>query len=240
MTLNYDDYIELALQLVFVEAGRGDVESRSKLGTGRINGWSYLKLHGSFGWNETWPITAHSGSDKLVRTLWIPPGIRKEKVRYPFNLVWGKARDVLNCDVLRIIGCSLVPGDWDLISLLFGTQRANTERSQPYTIEVIDSPHRAAELKRWYPYLNMRSILEIDTMNIGKELVSDLLGGVPRTFEELSSAEKQDIEDASRQYEQNWFRVWLQKMWEGLQMRLGVSATETALRAYERWLERES
>ena len=233
LTLNYDDYIELALQQIFYESEECNLESVDNFGLGRVNGWSFLKLHGSFAWSDTWPISARSITEEPgTRPLWIPPGIRKQKERYPFNLVWGKARDVLDCDVLRVIGCSLVPGDWDLISLLFGTRHANTESKQPYSIEIIDSLHRANELKKLYPYLNVRSIYELETLDIGKEFVSDIVGGKPRSIDELSTQDKNKLEKA----ELNWFKEWLTKMWEGLQVSLGPDATETRARAYETWL----
>ena len=171
------------------------------------------------------------------RPLWIPPGIKKGKERYPFNLVWGLARDVLNCDVVRVIGCRLGPSDWDLISLLFGTRHANTGRDRPYTIEVIDSPLHAESLKGWYPYLDVRSIFEIDTFDVGKNLVSDIAGGLPRRFDTLSREQQDGLLDMIRERDENWFRTWLVKMGEGLQLDLGVEATNTPKGAFRRWLE---
>lgn len=237
LTLNYDDYIENAVEQVYGSADRSDLEPDRKLGPNGVEGWRLLKLHGSFKWEDSWPIARRSiGSTS--RPLWIPPGIRKGKDRYPFNLVWGLARDLLNCDVLRVVGCQLSASDWDLISLLFGTRHANSERDRPYTIEIIDSPLRAKSLKASYPYLDVRSVFEIETLNVGRNLVSDFLGGLPRRFEALSGKEREELLEVSRRRrEENWFRTWLVKMGEGLQLVLGAEGTDTPKGAFRHWLE---
>ena len=235
LTLNYDDYIESAVHEIYGEADSADVEPGRKLG-GAENGWHLLKLHGSFGWGDTWPIARRRMSE-TSRPLWIPPGIRKGKERYPFNLVWGLARDVLNCDVLRVIGCRLGPSDWDLVSLLFGTRHANSSRDRPYRIEIIDSPLRAAQLKESYPYLDVQSILEIETMGVGRKLVADFLGGTERRFDSLSDEERERLLERFRESDENWFRRWLVKMVEGLNDELGGRATETQAGALRKWLE---
>jgi hypothetical protein len=76
--------------------------------------------------------------------LWIPPGIEKDKDAYPFNILWGKAFEMLDCDVLRIVGCKLKQNDWGLLSLIFNTQ---LETDQTYEIQLIDF-HREGELIR--------------------------------------------------------------------------------------------
>ena len=123
LTLNYDDYIEDAAKAVYgaeVDFGVGVDQEPNR-------GLSVLKLHGSFGWSDVWPIRT---GKRIGRPLWIPPGIRKAKDRYPFNLVWGLAREVLDCDILRVVGCRLGPSDWDLISLLFSTRHSNQCRDE--------------------------------------------------------------------------------------------------------------
>ena len=39
------------------------------------------------------------------------------------DLIWDKARELLDCDVLRIIGSSLSMNDWELVSLVHTTQK---------------------------------------------------------------------------------------------------------------------
>jgi len=236
LTLNYDDYIEDAVREIYGDADDHVSARAPNLGTGSVNGWAFLKLHGSFGWQDSWPIAGRAISSDS-RPLWIPPGIKKGKERYPFNFVWGLARDVLNCDVLRVIGCRLGPSDWDLISLLFGTRHADTGRSRPYTIEIIDSPAQADSLKNSYPYLDVQSIFEIETLDVGRNLVSDFLGGLPRRLDALSRDERERLLRLALSRNENWFRTWLIKMGEGLQYDLGVEATDTPKGAFRHWLE---
>ena len=106
ITTNYDDYIERAIEQVNscpVDFGIRVEPSNDEGGSLQL-----LKLHGSFGWQATWPISRGYYGDA---TLWIPPGIQKAKNAYPFNVLWGLAREMMSCDVLRVIGCRLSPND---------------------------------------------------------------------------------------------------------------------------------
>ena len=235
LTLNYDDYIEDAVYQIYDLADQVDVEPGRRLG-GAEDGWHLLKLHGSFGWADAWPISRRDVSINS-NPLWIPPGIRKGKERYPFNLVWGLARDVLNCDIVRVIGCRLGPSDWDLISLLFGTRHANSRRDRPYRIEIIDSPWRAAQLKESCPYLDVQSIFEIETLDVGRKLMAEFVTGPERRFDSLSEVEQDGLVEGLRESEENWFRKWLVKMGEGLSYELGAEATDTPKGAFRKWLE---
>lgn len=140
LTLNYDVFLENAIARFrdrYIDFGIPINEARGASRPIRV-----LKLHGSFDWEDVWPIRQISAT----KPLWIPPGIQKAKERYPFNILWGRARELLDCDVLRIIGCSLGPNDWDLVSLLFSTRHAG-ESGNPYEIQVIDSPERSTSRK---------------------------------------------------------------------------------------------
>jgi hypothetical protein len=224
LSLNYDQYLELAIQKLGLHTVNAGVllspspEAKSPI---RV-----LKLHGSFGWDHCWPITT-SG----VSTLWIPPGIQKAKESYPFNLLWGLARELLDCDILRIVGCRLGPNDWDLVSLLFTTRHTNSA-GRPYRIEVIDSPDLAAQLQKTFPYLDVLSLLEIG--RVGKQLVSEVIGGDPREFRTLSlEDQKKAIETAGTG--RNWLRLWLKQMAETLYAELG--SIETASGVFKHLLE---
>jgi len=109
-----------------------------------------IKLHGSFNWTNGFPILLVDekvrASRKQEEMIWIPPGIEKERDRYPFNLLWGKAFELLDCDTLRIVGCSLSQNDWGLMSLLFFSQMGATFKRR-YEIEIINS-HRNGEIIR--------------------------------------------------------------------------------------------
>ena len=224
LTINYDEYIEDAVAAMFdrpIDFGihiQGAKSSKP--------GLRLLKLHGSFGWQDTWPIPQRKGDTPL----WIPPGIQKAKDRYPFNVLWGLARELLDCDVLRIIGCRLGSNDWDLISLIFTTRHASS--THPYTIEVIDAPLRVAELQEAFPYLDVRSILEVEPM--GSQLVSEFSGGDPRAYANLDSDEQKKVREAAGT-NKNWFRLWLKQMAEALYLDLG--SVKTPHGTFERLLE---
>ena len=233
LTLNYDNYIEVAAAQIH---DSHHIDLAFGASTNGVQRPWLLKLHGSFAWEDAWPVRRREAGS-TSRPLWIPPGIRKGKERYPFNLLWGLARDVLNCDVLRVIGCRLASSDWDLISLLFGTRHANRDRDLPYSIEIIDSPKHATQLQKSYPYLDVKSLFEIDTLSVGRNLVGEFMGTGPRSYDALSNAETMRLwETVERMGDENWFRRWLVQMGEGLQATLGEDSTDTDKGAFRRWL----
>jgi len=217
LTVNYDEYIEQAIQSFqdrFVDFGI-DVRGNGRKG----NPIRLLKLHGSFGWEDAWPIVAR-GANKLC---WIPPGIQKAKDRYPFNALWGLAREMLDCDVLRVVGCRLSPNDWDLISLLFSTRLTNAQ-GRTYSVELIGSPGHARDLALRYPYLSIRSVLELD--EIGPQLVCELIGGKPRSYDSLPEDEQETVLQKADTVS-NWFRLWLKQMAEWINRKYGSVDTPT-------------
>ena len=220
LSLNYDDYIECAARRVYRKpVDRGVNASFGARPTDRQSvGLRLLKLHGSFDWKDTWPIVLSRGSDMR---LWIPPGIHKEKDGYPFSLLWGRAREMLDCDVLRIIGCRLSANDWDLISLLFTTRHGTMSSRARYTIEVIDRPRSVDSLKAAYPYLDIRSIFDIDEPDIGPRFVSDMLDREPISFRYLDEAERKRATE--RADEMNWFHQWLVHMADALSDSLSIA-----------------
>ena len=187
ITTNYDEFIEKAIKQLGYNTNFGiQVESPNRDSEDIL----LLKLHGSFGWRNSFPITQKKDKSD---TLWIPPGINKAKQAYPFNVLWGLARQALSCDVLRIIGCSLRANDWDLVSMVFAMRHVNS-LGRP-TIQVIDSPSYVEHLKQLYPYLEIRSMLE--TEPTGSMLVAELTGGATRSFVELDEYERQRLIDSA-------------------------------------------
>ncbi len=204
LTVNYDGFLEAAIHQANGEVDFGiDLPRDAEVRTYRL-----IKLHGSFGWTHSWPVEL--GVPELA-PLWIPPGILKEKDEYPFNLLWGRARELLDCDVLRIVGCRLGPNDWDLISLLFSTRHTNSRTGQAY---------RVRELGEKHPYLDPISLVEQE--RFGERLISELVGGEPRSYDLLTPEE---IEQLDRRQE-NWFRLWLVHMAEALLETLGSVQTD--------------
>ena len=229
LTINYDEYIEDAIRKTYgtsIDFGVG-VDNQA----GADGGLKLLKLHGSFGWADKWPISVFEGSS----TLWIPPGILKRKDRYPFNVLWGLAREVLDCDILRIVGCRLSSSDWDLISLLFTTRHANA-RGQRYEVEVIDSPAHAANLQKQYPYLEIKSLLEIENYEVGSQIVGELLGSGPQEYRSLSLEKQEEILERSRGQRTNWFELWLVQMAEALSVEPSVKSIATPTGAFAKLL----
>ena len=216
LTLNYDDYLEHAITrspLHSLDPGIHIDSDSSTAEPVRV-----VKLHGSFGWTRGWPMS-HGGNQ--ADTVWIPPGIQKTKERYPFNLLWGLAREMLDCDVLRVIGCNLSGNDWDLISLLFTTRHADRPGGA-YRVEVIDSPTQALRLQAQFPYLDIKSILEIDAL--GPPLMSAFGHDDDSPFEDLSPENQQEVAESIPW--DNWFLLWLKHKVEDLYIELGDVGTE--------------
>lgn len=229
LTLNYDDFIESAASLVYNQPVNPGIALR---GTNpQAIGPTVIKLHGSFTWREEWPIST-TNRDNLT-PLWIPPAAQKAKDHYPFNTLWGLARDLLDCDVLRVVGCRLGSSDLDLISLLFATRHVNARRTRPYAIEIIDSPAHALKLQSDYPYLDVRSLVEISYMDIGTSIVADLTNGAPRRYDDLDPQECQTL---LAERNENWFRIWLQQMAFAFSRDLGIPSVATRTGAFRRLL----
>ena len=199
ITTNYDEYIEDAIEAI--SESPADFGIRVEPAPQQGGDIRLLKLHGSFGWRATWPISRNQGTDA---TVWIPPGIQKVKSTYPFNVLWGLAREMLYCDILRVIGCRLGGNDWDLISLLF-SMRHSSSADQP-RIEVIDSPQYVNQLKDSYPYLELISMLEIEPL--GSRLINEITGLPGYPFDEFSQDEQEQIL-TSTGANRNWFELWL-------------------------------
>jgi SIR2-like protein len=218
LTLNYDGFLEHAIETrlgLSVDYGIS-VRRAAPVDSPSIR---VLKLHGSFSWADAWPMSIATG-DSTAR--WIPPGIRKAKGDYPFNAIWGLAREMLDCDVVRIVGCRLGGNDWDLISLLFTTMHAHAD-GRTYELEIIGRPRSARELKERFPYLEAKSLLEIE--GLGEAMVAELLGGDPIRFRSLDDEQQRLAEDAANKLG-NPFEYWLTQMGEAMNRDLGGISTD--------------
>ena len=235
LTLNYDDYIEVAAAEIY-DLRRIDLDFGASTNEAQRS-W-FLKLHGSFAWEDAWPIRRRAAGSSS-RPLWIPPGIRKGKERYPFNLLWGLARDVLNCDVLRIIGCRLGPSDWDLISLLFGTRHAH----QGPGPDLLDRDHRlpqkcgsaAGVLSVPRRQVAVRDRYARRRPESGRRVPEHCPVQLRRLVRRRDGRDCGTL--SSDKGNENWFRRWLEQMGEGLQATLGAESTDTDKGAFRRWLE---
>jgi hypothetical protein len=229
LTLNYDNFLEHAIEHALGRTIDYGVEVGGSMSANGKAPIPVLKLHGSFSWRSIWPIEVAEETDL---SLWIPPGIRKAKSEYPFNAIWGRARELLDCDVLRILGCNLGPNDWDLISLLFTTMHGR-ESAQPYEIEMIGWPDGAEKLQRAFPYLNSRSLLEIP--DLGVQLIAEVLGGEPKDFSDLNESDQNRAREAAATKISNPFDQWLRLKGELMLSDLGSIHTEHDL--FQRFIE---
>jgi len=219
ITLNYDSFLEHAIKEIHRSHVNYGVEVRGGHNEGRPI--PVLKLHGSFGWRHEWPIQVTADAEAA---FWIPPGIRKDKGDYPFTMIWGAARELLDCDILRIIGCNLGPNDWDLVSLLFTTMHGR-ESAPPYDVEVIGKPRSAYRIARDFPYLNAKSLLQVPY--VGRELIAEVLGGAPADFSALGEADqKRAFEDANAKIA-NPFEHWLRLKGELMLSKLPTITTDS-------------
>lgn len=128
ISLNHDNLFQIASQKVYGCINLGFEFKSSTLSAGdQPKAPLLIQLHGSFNWLNRLPIEIVElrGSNRNDQdVLWIPPTILKEAKDYPFNKLMGLAYEILarECDILRVIGCSLSQNDWNIISLLFNAQ----------------------------------------------------------------------------------------------------------------------
>ena len=124
-----------------------------------------LKLHGSFNWQDIL-IYGKEGTIEII-----PLGINKNYLAPPYNFIWGRAYELLiNCDILRVVGCSINQNDIGLIDLLF---KAHYQRRASFEIQIIDfqplNGHH--QIKNNYGFLpNI-----VDPQNLEGTLISDNL-----------------------------------------------------------------
>jgi SIR2-like protein len=114
-----------------------------------------LKLHGSFNW------TKQDIRGKVRSVEIIPLGTSKTHLHVPYDSIWNRAMEVLvQCDRLRVIGCSLSQNDVHLIDLLF---KAQLERKEPFEIELIVPEKSGREIRQNYGFFpKIRTLTEIE------------------------------------------------------------------------------
>lgn len=214
MTINYEDMIERAAQSVkkgvnysldFLET----TKSRIKV---RKNGILILKLHGSFNWRNEFPLSVDDNVEREEDVLWIPPGVEKHNEMYPFNVIWGKARELLNCETLRAVGCSLSRNEWHLVSMLYATQKLNRMKKE-YTIELISPPETGNEIRDEYPHLKIKRIYEI------KEVKEFVFKSLYSLSSETTAATIEDRTIIEYLTNKNIFDTWLRAKGEDLMSR---------------------
>jgi SIR2-like domain len=125
ISLNYDDVLDTAYEHYYGPA-RYCFSLDERL---RETDVPLLKLHGSFNWIGR-KIRGRKRNIEII-----PLGSTKNYIHPPYGCIWNQALETLiNCDTLRVIGCSLSQNDFHLIDLLF---KAHLERGAPFDIEII-------------------------------------------------------------------------------------------------------
>jgi hypothetical protein len=113
-----------------------------------------LKLHGSFNWES------QVVRNRTRRIEIIPLGSSKSYLHAPYGFIWNRALEALiECDILRVVGCSLSANDTHLIDLLF---KAHLERTEAFDIEIIDQDLIGDQIRQRYGFLpRIKSLVAI-------------------------------------------------------------------------------
>ena len=139
ISLNYDDILD--------EAYKANQITIDYCHTSRDGGREcipLLKLHGSFNW------TKKKIYERTKTISIIPLGMNKNYLVPPYSFIWNRAYEVLiQCDTLRVIGCSLSQSDIGLVDLLF---KAHLERTDHFDIEIIDFQKQGEQIKNNYGF----------------------------------------------------------------------------------------
>jgi hypothetical protein len=143
ISLNYDNILDLAYHAVLgTEVNYCFSRETDLAAEGNL---PLLKLHGSFTWLNEQVLSKRRDIEI------IPLGSSKSYLHPPYGYIWNRALELLTeCDVLRVIGCSLSPNDVHLIDLLF---KAELERRQPFGLEIIASERTGDAIKANYGFL---------------------------------------------------------------------------------------
>lgn len=178
-------------------------------------------MHGSFNWKNTYPISLITSRGKSDESLWIPPGVVKRKEAYPFNILWGKAKELLDCDILRVIGSSLSQNDWDLIALIAIAQGMNYGSNKALKIEFINSIKAKDEIANSHRYLDIVGMNEMPEVKV---YVKESYYALDATIDDnkLQLAVKEVLSSG------NFFELWLRAKGEKM-MKDGLSLKTDSL-----------
>jgi hypothetical protein len=142
ISLNYDDVVDEAYEVVLGESPNYCLSLEADPRSPKCI--PLLKLHGSFNWNN------QQIRGRRRRIEIIPLGASKSYLHAPYSFIWNRALEILiECDTLRVIGCSLSPNDIHLIDLLF---KAHLEKGKSFEIEIIASEATGEEIRKNYGF----------------------------------------------------------------------------------------
>jgi hypothetical protein len=152
ISLNYDDILDQAFKEFYGDANYCFSLDADALSSRDI---PLLKLHGSFNWSKK-KIRGRTRTIEII-----PLGASKNYLHAPYNFIWNRALEVLiECDTLRVIGCSMSANDVHLIDLFF---KAHLEREKPFEIEIISSDATADAIKKDYGFFpKIKKLTELE------------------------------------------------------------------------------
>ena len=121
-----------------------------------------LKLHGSFNWRKGVRMRGQSRGVDII-----PLGSNKNYLDAPYNFIWTRALEVLiDCDILRAVGCSLSQNDTHLVDLLFKAHLGKTAaRMKAFEIEIICGERAGKEIRDNYGFFPNIKTLKSDPPN---------------------------------------------------------------------------
>lgn len=141
ISLNYDDVLDQAYAEYYGKPNYCFSLERAEAASTKI---PLLKLHGSFNWTGK----TIRGRRKTIEI--IPLGASKNYLHTPYGFIWNRALEILiECDTLRVIGCSLSPNDAHLIDLIF---KAHLERPKAFEIELVDFDQSGEDTQKRYRF----------------------------------------------------------------------------------------
>lgn len=188
LTVNFDSLLENALMKSHDGINYGiDIKYNEIIKLDKIP--QLIKLHGSFNWRGVEQIEASPKYEKMdpdEKSRWLRPSVFKKPTSIYQELWKNASKLLLDCDILRVVGCSLRTEDWALISLIFQSQVESTKR---FGIELILPDDSAESIRQRLPFLSrVKPIDEIyrtefDKTNVFKSFVL-------RKFNEVAEKEQ--------------------------------------------------
>jgi len=164
VSLNYDTVLDDAYTTIYHKPPNysfslDDSEYKDRL--------PLLKLHGSFNWDDI-TILGRKRSFEII-----PLGASKNYTHIPYNFIWSRTLELLiQCDILRVIGCSLSQNDVHLVDLLF---KAHLQKGRELEIQLIGPEAAGREIQQTYGFFrNIKRLSEIEP-----PLVDDTTSGNP-------------------------------------------------------------
>jgi len=156
ISLNWDDVFDQAYQEFH---GAASYWFSLEQDTSSAETIPLLKLHGSFNWNRQ-EIRGRTRNIEII-----PLGANKNYLHAPYSFIWNRALEVLiECDTLRVVGCSLSQNDFHLVDLLF---KAHLERGKAFDIEIIASESAGEGIQKNYGFFpGIKRLTELEDISV--------------------------------------------------------------------------